>query len=186
MARYLLSNLKNKKVAIVREEREYASVLVEDFKKYFTSQGGKIAEEITFHPRAIDVNEIVEQLNNKNFEILILVSEIPATTSKIISQLKSSDFDSKIFLVGKMFNNVAWKDYSEFEDIYVVKSISEENKYRKEFKENYKNKYNEEAKYLEEQSNIYSAVYLIVETVKKHDSDMDKVKNYLANLMKGE
>lgn len=182
IARYLLSDLKSKKVAVIREEREYASVLIEDFKKYFTNQEGKIAEEITFNPRDLDINEIVRQLNNRNFEALILVSEIPATASKIVSELKGSVLGNKIFLSSKMFNNIAWKNYSEFENLYVLKPLLEENRQREKFKENYQNKYDEEAKYLEEQSNIYSAVYLIVESVKKYDSDIDKVRNYFSEL----
>lgn len=184
LSRYFSEKLVSKKIAIVRENKEYASTLAEDFKRDFFSRGGSVEVEIVFHPRDLDLADISKQLNNRNFEVLFLISELPATTSQIVSRLKNSGSANQIFVSSQLLISDSWKDYIELDGVYVVMAVSEESSELGKFKENYLAEYKEEVKYPELQATIYSTVYLVEQLADRYGSDMAGMKNYLVNLKK--
>lgn len=184
LSRYLSEELASKKIAIVREAKEYASALSEDFKRDFFIQGGSVEEEIIFTPRTLDISAISKQLNNRNFEALLLVSELPAVTSQIVSQLKNSGSINEVFVSSRLFSSDSWQNYNELDGVYTVLALTEDSTEFEKFKENYLEKYKEEAKYAESQATIYSAVYLAEKLSEKYGADLEGMKDYLLNLKK--
>ncbi|MDD5043811.1 MAG: ABC transporter substrate-binding protein [Patescibacteria group bacterium] len=186
LAEYLATKAKVGTAAVVYEKKDYALTLVEDFKRYFSAKGGKIAADIYFYPKSFEASEIINELKGKDFGALVLISEMPAVAEKIALELKTAGLEKTIFLPGQMFSNDIWKDYSSLDGFYTVKAVSEENKKFEKFAEAFKKRYGEEVSFAAEQANIYSTIYLLAEAAGKYGDDFGKIKNYLVNLKKWE
>jgi len=176
--------IKEKKVAVISENIEYAQGVREVFKQEFPKLGGEIVGDEVFTPGEKDFRSYLIKIKSKNPEALFVNPKSPSAAGLIIKQARELGMNVPIYgnfilgskdtldIAGKLANGVVFFDTPTL-DLKNPKAASFLNKY--------KSLYGEPFNELQAGSR-YDSVYIIANALKKCGEDTECIKNYLYNM----
>lgn len=182
-AEYIVNN-KDKKVATIYEETDYAKGLKVFMEKDLEGKGVVVISE-GFVPDSTDVRSQLTKLKASNPDVLFVSPQTVTTADKILKQMRELAFRPKVLLVNEnVFKGEdLLKNYPDIlEGAISVGYVLPNNSKSQHVLDAYKAKYGEDCPQKNVCLGVYDNIYLLAEAAAKNNDDVAKIKDYLKNV----
>lgn len=175
----------NTKIAIINEQRDYASALVNAFTSSFTELGGEIVAHEKFNPDSKDFKAQVLKIKSSNPDGVYLISQTYSSYTLVLKQLKEMGIDAQLYTNEFASTPDVLDNFpNEIEGaIFAEPAFDENSPKAKELFEKLSRRYDDVSGALPPVywATDYDAVYILKEAIESCDgtSDTDCIRDYL-------
>lgn len=180
-----INKLKGKNFAVLFEQTDYARPIAEQFKTDIESKGGVIKIYEGFTPETNDFKTILAKIKSANVDAILLSPQRPDAALNIMKQLKELGVKKQLFGNDITINQTLIDQSPEFYEGMIFAGPNYDpinNPKSKKFNDDYKNAFGFVPPFGIFTAESYDGVYIIADAIAKYGMDVDKIKDYLANL----
>lgn len=183
-AELVYKTLGYKNGAIIIENTAAGVAAQNSLTESFEKLGGKIVVKENYNTGDTDMRTQILKVKNSEAEFVFLGPQIPASGALLAKQIKENGLD--LYLIG----NEMYGDQDLIKGaggaaegiVYYSPDSPEDNPKTQKFYTDFKNKYGVEIVITRYTPNIYDAVQIIADGLRKYDEDTDQIKNYLYSI----
>lgn len=174
----------HKKGTVIAENTDFAQALKDSFTENFEKLGGKVVVSENYTTADTDMRTQILKVKNSEAEFVFFVPQTPTPGALLTKQAKESGLTIR-FIGNEFFGDqhlleVAGEAVENL--VYYVPAGPRDDPKTQKFYDDFKNKYGIEIAITQYTPNVYDAIQLIAEGLRRYGEDTEKIRDYFYSI----